>query len=103
MEDKKSLCKGSDCGCNHKSLLCWVVGLVILMMVFCAGFKLGQWSSFFHAYKQDYYGYQSNGMMRWNNPGYGMMRGWTNYQTSAPVEQQISLPTTTITNTATQE
>jgi hypothetical protein len=103
MEDKKTLCKGSDCGCNHKSLLCWVVGLVILMIIFCAGYKLGQWSIYFHSYKQDYYGYQTSGMMRRENPGYGMMRGLRNYQITAPDEQPNLLPATTTTNTTIQE
>jgi hypothetical protein len=37
---------GSCCGHHgmawaHKSWLCWVIGAVVLMMVFCAGYKLG--------------------------------------------------------------
>ncbi|OGH89589.1 MAG: hypothetical protein A2537_02190 [Candidatus Magasanikbacteria bacterium RIFOXYD2_FULL_36_9] len=86
MEDKKTLCKGSDCGCNHKSIICWLVGFLVLMMVFCAGYKLGQWKAYFHAYQQDYYGYQAGGMMRWKSPGYGMMRGWGGYPASAPTQ-----------------
>ncbi len=97
MEDKKTLCKGSDCGFNHKSLLCWLVGFVVLAVVFCAGVKIGEWKTYFHAYEQDYYGYQTGGMMRWGNPGYGMMRSYSNLQTSAPTEQITSQPATTTT------
>lgn len=89
--------KGFSCDCGHKSVLCWLIGFIVVAIVFCAGFKLGEWKVYFHAYEQDYYNYQPGEMMRWGNPGYGMMRGWRNYQTALPTEDAGAEATTTTT------
>lgn len=100
MEEKKSLtCKGFGCACSHKPLLCWLAGLVVLIIVFCVGVKFGEWKTYFYSYGQDYYGFQPGTMMRWGNQGYGgngMMRGWRYYDnTVAPTATTESAPTTT--------
>lgn len=100
MEDKKIVSTKGCCGdCGHRRLLCWAIGLVVLMIVFCAGFKLGELKAYFHSYYgQDYYGYQTGGMMRWGYPnngyGYGMMGNWRNYDGVLPAEQTVSEATT---------
>ena len=90
MEEKKTLStKGSTCGCDHKSLLCWFIGFIVLVIVFCAGYKLGELKSYF---KYSYYGYETSPMMRWGQRGYGMMPGWKYYDSATQ-------PTTTDTTT----
>ena len=37
----QSGCCGSHMGCSHKRWVCWVLGLVVLIIVFCTGYKLG--------------------------------------------------------------
>jgi len=102
MEEKKNLTnKGCGHDCGHKSLLCWSIGFVVLVIVFCTGFKLGELKSYFrNFYEQDGYGYdyQTRGMMRYQNGGYGMMRGWRNTGYYAPSEQVLPETTTTTTS-----
>jgi len=95
MEEKKNLSnKVFGCDCGHKSLLCWTIGFVVLIIVFCAGFKLGKLTTYFHPYGQRGYGYQPGSMMRWNDQGYGTTRGWKAAKT-LPTEQTDTILTTT--------
>jgi len=94
---------GKMYGCDHKSWLWWLIGFVVLVIVFCAGYRLGKWAAYFGY--GDYYGYgsyQYGPMMRWGGPGYGgygMMRGWRYYDDALPVQQAATAtaPATTTT------
>jgi len=90
------------CGKNWKSyILRWIIGAVILIIVFMYGFKLGKYSTFFSgSYGTGYYGSPMmsdnyyRGMMQpgnyYGNYGYGqngygqmgpwMMQGWNQQQ-----------------------
>lgn len=68
-DDKMNSCgNGGGCGqgrgCNHKHLMFWLLAIVIGMIVFCAGYKLGVMRGYFGGYPAMY------------NQGWGMMRGW---------------------------
>ena len=39
---------GSGCG-RHHSLLRWLIGLVILVMIFGIGVKFGEWKGYIHS------------------------------------------------------
>lgn len=80
----------SHCGCGHRSILRWVIGLAILSIVFCAGFKLGQLRSVWREY----------GGMGWERGygnGYPMMRGARGYYGGygSPADQTDYTGTTT--------
>ena len=52
---------GYGCGCGHRAAR-WVLGILLIVFIFCAGFWFGNMSAIFHS---NGYGY-----------GYGMMRGY---------------------------
>ncbi len=63
------------CGWGHKSLLHWVIGLLVLVVVFWAGYKLGVLRGYFGGY----YGGSPYNMMYNRGQGVwgpGMMSGW---------------------------
>lgn len=88
-----SCCGGNKGGCSwgHKSLLHWLIGAVVLIIVFCFGYKLGVLRGYFGGWGYDNYG-GYNMMYRNGNFGPGMMSGWRNV--GVPVEKTV-VPTTT--------
>ncbi|EKD43833.1 MAG: hypothetical protein ACD_72C00100G0004 [uncultured bacterium] len=86
VEEKNMPSKSGCCGYDHKSLLYWLIGFVVLVVVFCVGYRLGQWKSYYYGYGQNY-GYQYSPMMRgggYPGYGYGMMGGWRAYDNALP-------------------
>lgn len=80
------------CGWGHKSVWCWLIGLVVLIIVFCTGYKLGVLRGYFGGY----YGMYNGGMYYrggvGGNWGPGMMRNWQFDQT---VQEQSKSATNT--------
>lgn len=76
MEEKNnnhpSGCRCFMCGGGYR-ILHWILGIIILLIVFCVGWKLGEISSFMRG--EGYYGM----MQQYENPYYygsGMMGGY---------------------------
>ena len=92
-QGKHGMCL-SHCGCGHKSILRWVIGLVILGIVFCAGFKLGQLRGAWYGYGGEMMGW---GRGNWGGYGYPMMRGARGYYGGygLPTDQTDYTETTT--------
>jgi len=85
---------------NPKNWLRWLVGAVIVLLVFCAGFASGKFSSFHHFTKRSF-GHRQFGDYQLNKPN--AMRGQWNFnrQTEATpkVLNKQPLINTTTTNT----
>ncbi len=74
------VCTCRGCGCRHWggrfSLLRVLIGIIILIFVFCAGFALGDLKGSLQGYGR-HSGYRMMGTPYYMNyPGQGMMRGY---------------------------
>ena len=70
-------CRCMMCGGGQRALR-WILGIIILLIVFCLGWKLGEISSFLRG---GYYGMGPGMMQEYGNPYYygygpGMMGGY---------------------------
>ncbi len=65
-------------GQKNNIILRWVLGIIILIVVFSFGIKLGKFASFMH---QGYYGYGSSSSCGSMMQGYNYPRGimWSDY------------------------
>lgn len=83
-EEKNMACdaEGGSCGshhhgcCGYKSLVRWLIALVVGIIVFCIGVKVGEMKVLYGGWG---YGVGYPSMMNYGNYGnygYGMMRGW---------------------------
>jgi hypothetical protein len=81
-------CKMCGCGCGHgrHMILRWVLGLVILLIVFWVGVKVGEFKTSAWGYGMGYYGGMHRGMM--------MRRG--GYPQMYPMHM-MTMPTSTTT------
>jgi len=89
LDEKGSYCIGGQCAhgtCHsHFVLLRWVLGMIILGMVFCMGFMFGEIKGeFASGWNTGFGGYGNGGMMqnfgsRHLNGGNGMLRGQETY------------------------
>ena len=110
MENNKNVCEGCECKCHGNNmnmcggmscgrwgggahhLLRWVIGILIIVFVFCAGLKLGMMVGYLN--DGGYYGSHmfrkgatlQDGSNIYYRMGPGMMYGWnTTDNTQAPV------------------
>ncbi len=78
-DDKQGSCGGheggcgSHRGCGHKSLLWWLIALVVGIIIFCTGVKVGVLKSYYGGW-----GYNQGYPAMMGGWGYGMMRGYNN-------------------------
>ena len=92
-EVKHDHCNGACCGMHHGGhkymILRWVLGLIILGIVFCLGVKVGEFKGGFQG---EFYGsgrhMRYGGMMQNNNQYYPTGRAMY-YQTNSVVPQQV--------------
>lgn len=89
-------CGGHD-GCHHhgfghgyRHLICWLVMIVVGIIVFCTGVKIGELKAYYGGWG---YGRDGYTMMNYGS-GYGMMRGWSGSVPSVMIQQESALTTT---------
>ncbi len=87
-EAHSSSCCGGHMGWGRKSWVHWVLGLVVLIIVFCMGYKLGVLRGYFGGW--GYMGGYGRPMMyrtgSFNGFGPGMMGNWR--YVAEPLEDQ---------------
>ena len=65
------------CGCHRHAVARWVLGILLITFIFCAGFWFGNMAAVFrYSGYGDGYGYGMHSryypnMMQWNDQGYG--------------------------------
>ena len=87
-----SCCAGHGMAWGHKSWLCWLIGAVVLVIVFCTGYKLGMLRAYLGGWGYEGGNYPSQMMYRGGNVLYrgGMIGNWQYAEDAERLEDQVT-------------
>lgn len=91
-----SCCGGHSMVWGHKSWLCWLLGAVVLMIVFCMGYKLGMLRAYLGGFGYGHGRNYPHQMMMYRGDAYdagyrgGMMGNWQYAEDAQQLEDQVT-------------